>query len=84
MTKNTAFKTMTWFLAGAAASLLYAAQSGEKTRKMIKAMSKDGYEYVTKTTKKLTELGQDLYHRGVGWAEDTKKSVSSRVNAIAA
>ena len=88
MTENTVFRTTAWFVAGAAAgaaaSLLYAPQSGVKTRKMIQAKGKDGYKYVTKTSKKLSEQGQDLYHRGVDWAEGTKKSVTSQVKAIAA
>ena len=88
MAKNKVFTTMAWLLAGVAAgaavSLLYAPQSGAKTRKMIRAKGKDGYKHVSKTTKKLTEQGQDMYHRGMEWAGDTKKSVTSRVKAIAA
>ena len=88
MAKNKVFTTMAWLLAGVAAgaavSLLYAPQSGAKTRQMIRAKGKDGYEHVSKTTKKLAEQGQDMYHRGIEWAEDTKKSVTSRVKAIAA
>ncbi len=88
MAKNKVFTTMAWLLAGVAAgaavSLLYAPQSGAKTRKMIRAKGKDGYKHVSETTKKLTEQGQDMYHRGMEWAGDTKKSVTSRVKAIAA
>lgn len=88
MAKNKVFMTMAWFTAGAAAgavaSLLYAPQSGAKTRKMIRAKGKDGYKYVSKTSKKLTEQSEDIYHRGMEWAEDAKKSVSNRVKSIAA
>ncbi len=88
MAKNKVFTTMAWLLAGVAAgaavSLLHAPQSGAKTRKMIRAKGKDGYKYVSKTTKKLTEQSEDMYHRGMEWAEDAKKSVSGRVKSIAA
>ena len=88
MAKNRFFKTMAWFLAGATAgavaSLLYAPQPGAKTRKMIRTEGEKGYKYVAKTTKQLSHKGQDIYHRGVEWAEDTKKSVTGRVRSIAA
>ena len=81
MAKNRFFKTMAWFLAGATAgavaSLLYAPQSGAKTRKMIRIEGEKGYKYVATTTKELSQKGQDMYHRGVEWAEDTKKSVAA-------
>ena len=88
MAKNRFFKTTAWFMVGAAAgavaSLLYAPQSGTKTRKMIRTEGEKGYKYVATTTKELSQKGQDMYHRGVEWAEDAKKSVTDRVRAIAA
>ena len=88
MADSKVHKTMSWFVAGAfvgaVVAILYAPQTGVKTRKMIRAKSEDSYKFVSDKTKDLTEKGQDMYHRGVEWADDAKKSVTARVKELAA
>ena len=57
-----------WFVAGVAIgstiALLYAPQSGEKTRRMIGKKAREGREVLSDTGRDLVDKGRDLYERG--------------------
>lgn len=59
--------TVVWFLTGAAigaaVALLYAPQSGEKTRKLIARRANEG-------GKELLDRGRDIYDRGREFADE--------------
>jgi gas vesicle protein len=57
-----------WFLTGAAmgaaVALLYAPQSGERTRRQIGRKLADGREILADSTDDVIEKGRDLYTKG--------------------
>jgi gas vesicle protein len=57
-----------WFLTGAAlgasVALLYAPQSGEKTRRLIGKKVREGGEVIGDSGRDLMEKGRDLYEQG--------------------
>ena len=59
---------MIWFLTGAAlgasVALLYAPQSGEKTRRLIGKKVREGGEVIGDSGRDLMEKGRDLYEQG--------------------
>ena len=66
--------TLGWFLAGvvagAAAALLYAPQSGKDTRTYIGKTTQDSREAMETTGKELMDRGKELYDRGKQIADD--------------
>jgi gas vesicle protein len=63
-----------WFLAGAAfgaaVALLYAPQSGERTRRMISRKVREGGEVLTDKGREFYDKGRDLYEKGRRVADD--------------
>jgi gas vesicle protein len=57
-----------WFLTGAAlgaaVALLYAPQSGDKTRRLIGKKARAGGDVITDGGRDLMEKGRDLYEQG--------------------
>ena len=57
-----------WFLVGAAVgasvALLYAPQSGKRTREYIGKKAEEGKEYVTETGRDVYDRGRELYEKG--------------------
>ena len=65
--------------AGAAAALIYAPQTGEKTRKQLKRNLQDATDYIKDTTDDLSKHATRVYKQTVDVASD----VASRVSSIA-
>jgi gas vesicle protein len=65
---------MIWFVAGAAlgaaVALLYAPQTGDRTRRMISRKAKEGREVLSESGRDLLEKGRDLYEKGRQVADD--------------
>ena len=65
---------MIWFVAGAAigaaVALLYAPQSGDKTRRLISRKAKEGREVLEDSGRDLLDKGRDLYEKGRRVADD--------------
>jgi gas vesicle protein len=65
---------LVWLLVGAAigacVALLYAPQSGEKTRKMIGKKMAEGREAVGDTGREWLDKGRELYEKGRKVADD--------------
>ena len=63
-----------WFLlgaiTGAAVALLYAPQSGEKTRKLLGKKADEGREALSETGKEVFERGRDIYEKSRKVADD--------------
>jgi gas vesicle protein len=63
-----------WFLGGAligaAAALLLAPESGERTRRKLAKHARKSSQYLNESGKDLYEKGRDLYERGREIAED--------------
>ncbi len=55
---------------GAAVALLYAPQSGERTRRVIGKRVREGREVLTDSGRELYEKGRDLYEKGRGVADE--------------
>jgi gas vesicle protein len=57
-----------WFLTGAAlgaaVALLYAPQSGDKTRRLIGRKVREGGEVITDSGRDMMEKGRDLFEQG--------------------
>ena len=68
-----------WFLAGAAIgstiALLYAPQSGEKTRKLIGRKARESREALSESGQDLLEKGRELYDKGRRVAEDAAEMI---------
>jgi gas vesicle protein len=68
MAKNAEPIGFAWFLVGfatgAAMALLYAPQSGRKTRQMISRKAQEGKDLIEETGSDLYEKGSDLYEKG--------------------
>ena len=65
---------MVWFLIGAAAgasmALLYAPQSGDRTRRMLGRKLADGREALEEQGSELLEKSRDLFEKGRKVADD--------------
>ena len=63
-----------WFLTGAAIgaaiALLYAPQSGEETRRLIKKKAGEGSEQLTSQGRELVDRGRELYDKGRVMADE--------------
>jgi len=57
-----------WFIAGAAVgatfALLYAPQSGDRTRRLISKKAREGREVLEDSGRDLLDKGRDLYKQG--------------------
>lgn len=66
--------SLAWFLVGAAVgatvALLYAPQSGKKTRGMIASKTQKGKEVLTDSSKEVLDRGRELYERGREFADE--------------
>ena len=65
--------------AGAAAALIYAPQTGEKTRKQLKRHLEDASDYIKDTTDDLSKHATRVYKTTIDRAGD----VASRVSSVA-
>ena len=65
---------MVWFLVGAAigaaVALLYAPQSGERTRRLIGRKAREGREALAESGRELMDRGRELYEKGRRVADD--------------
>lgn len=63
-----------WFIAGAAVgatfALLYAPQSGDRTRRLIGKKAREGREVLEDSGRDLLDKGRDLYKQGRRVADD--------------
>jgi len=64
---------------GALSALLFAPQSGEKTRKIIRRK----YEDAVDTVEDWTDQAGDMWEKGVDYAKDTKDKVADKVAPMA-
>jgi len=64
---------------GALSALLFAPQSGEKTRKMIRRR----YEDAVDTVEDWTDQAGDIWEKGVDYAKDAKERVADKVAPMA-
>ncbi len=64
---------------GALSALLFAPQSGEKTRKLIRRR----YEDAVDTVEDWTEQAGDMWEKGVDYAKDAKERVADKVAPMA-
>jgi gas vesicle protein len=71
--------TIVWFLVGAAVgatvALLYAPQSGDRTRRVIGRKVAEGRDAVADSGRDLMDKGRDLYEKGRRVAEDAAEMV---------
>jgi gas vesicle protein len=65
--------------AGAAAALIYAPQTGEKTRKQLKRNLQDASDYIKDTHEDLTKHATRVYKS----TRDVASDVASRVGSVA-
>ena len=65
--------------AGAAAALIYAPQTGEKTRKQLKRHLDGASDYIKDTTDDLSKHATRVYKT----TKDTASDVASRVSSVA-
>ncbi|MCE5313222.1 MAG: YtxH domain-containing protein [Nitrospiraceae bacterium] len=97
MDRDTSLKIGVAFLAGgligAGIALLYAPQSGKKTRRDIQRTARKlknaGYEIVDETIEKVSEVVEDvkdraeeLLHQGKELTDDVRKDLASRLDSI--
>ena len=64
---------------GALSALLFAPQSGEKTRKLIRRR----YEDAVDTVEDWSEQAGDMWEKGVDYAKDAKERVADKVAPMA-
>ena len=66
--------SVAWFLVGAAVggavALLYAPQSGEKTRRMIARKTEQGKDVLMDTSKEAIDRGKELFDKGRELADE--------------
>lgn len=68
--------------AGAAVALIYAPQSGEKTRKQLKRNLDDASDYLKETSGDLGKHAARVYKKTKGVAEDVASRVSSAADNV--
>jgi gas vesicle protein len=63
-----------WFVVGAAlgaaVALLYAPQSGDRTRRMLSRKAKESRDVLSDSGRELLDKGRDLYEKGRRVADD--------------
>ena len=69
--------------AGAAVALLYAPQSGEKTRRQVRRKLEDASDYVRDTADTISDRASKAYKVGRGAVEDALDSASGVYDAAA-
>jgi len=69
--------------AGAAVALLYAPQSGEKTRRQVRRKIEDASDYVKDTADTISERAGKVYKVGRSAVEDALDSAGSVYDAAA-
>lgn len=69
--------------AGAAVALLYAPQSGEKTRRQVRRKLEDASDYVKDAADTISERASKAYKTGKGAVEDALDSASGVYDAAA-
>ena len=69
--------------AGAAVALLYAPQSGEKTRRQVRRKIEDASDYVKDTADTISERAGKAYKAGRSAVEDALDSAGSVYDAAA-
>jgi gas vesicle protein len=67
--------------AGAAVALIYAPQSGEKTRRQLRRGFEDASDYVKDTAETIGDHAEKYIRRGKDIVGDMAESASSAVNA---
>lgn len=67
--------------AGAAVALLYAPQTGEKTRRQLRRNLEDAGDYIKDATDTLGEHAEKYVKRGRGIVDDVVDSASNAVTA---
>ena len=67
--------------AGAAVALIYAPQSGEKTRRQLRRGLEDASDYIKDTAETLGDHAEKYIRRGKDVVEDIADSASNAVNA---
>lgn len=68
MAKDDSSSSLLWFVSGAAigavVALLYAPESGHRTRKKLVRQASRGREYLAESGREAVERGRDLYDKG--------------------
>jgi gas vesicle protein len=67
--------------AGAAVALIYAPQTGVKTRRQLKRGFDDASDYVKDATAKVSDQAQDVYSRGKSVVSSAVESATSVASA---
>jgi gas vesicle protein len=67
--------------AGAAVALIYAPQSGEKTRRQLRRGLEDAGDYIKDAAENLSDHAEKYVKRGKDIVEDVVDTASSAVNA---
>jgi gas vesicle protein len=66
---------------GVAVGLLFAPQSGEETRGLIKSKAQEGGDYVKRRSGELKDQASDLVDRGRGVVNRQKEQLSAAIDA---
>jgi gas vesicle protein len=86
MTNSRARERATSFLMGAAigaaAALLLAPESGERTRRRVARKGEEVADYLMDAGKELVEKCEDLYERSGELAEDATRELSGKYRAL--
>jgi gas vesicle protein len=67
--------------AGAAVALIYAPQTGEKTRRQLRRNFEDASDYIKDTADTLSDHAEKYVKRGRGIVEDAVETASNAVTA---
>jgi gas vesicle protein len=67
--------------AGAAVALIYAPQTGEKTRRQLRRNFEDASDYIKDTADNLSDQAEKYVKRGRGIVEDAVETASNAVTA---
>ena len=67
---------------GSAASLLFAPQSGRRTRRLIRRKTETGVDYLTDRTEDMVEKGREALERGKEVATDKVRVVERSLKAV--
>ena len=78
--------SLVWFVAGAAIgaaiALLYAPQSGEKTRRLIGRKAREGRDVIADSGRDLVDKGRELYEKGRRVADDAAELFARGQRAV--
>ena len=69
--------------AGAAVSLLFAPQSGWRTRRLVRRKTEEGVDYLIGQGEELADKSREVYDRGKEWANDGARRVERKLKAVA-